>query len=226
MNVTKDFNKRYDFYGGSRSTNQEYASATKSLQYAKQGANISDATPERVTVVPATLSYKDTVGLFGVENVYVKLDLNIQNFAYEQPEVIINTYYDPVTTDSDAAFVNTYYQAVINRAEDLTTINDYEPADISNTLPGFARPMISVDLTNLKTGNQYVDNWLDIRLYTKDKIEHPYDRLIIPIDSYCYLGFHARNTKRLPYNIRCKVGELYSDMIDIPAAERKYIFNG
>lgn len=226
MDVTKDFNQRYDFYGGSRSTNQAYVAATKSLQYAKQGANISDATREPVTVVPATLNYKDTVGLFGVENVYIKLDLDIQNFAYEQPEVIINTYYDPLISDTDATFVNTYYQAVIDQFDDFVTVNTYEPAVISNTLPGFARPMISIDLTNLKTGNQYVDNWLDIRLYTKDKIEHPYDRLIIPIDSYCFLGFHARNTKRIPYNIRCKVGDLYSDMIDIPASERKYIFNG
>lgn len=226
MDVTQEFNKKYDFYGGSRSTNQAYVSANKSLQYAKQGANISDATPEKVTVVPSIINYKDTVGLFGVENVYIKLNLDIQSFAYEQPEIIINTYYDAKISDTDAEFVNTYYQAVIDPLDDRFTVNTYEPANITNTLPGFARPMISVDLTNLKTGNQYIDAWLDIRIYTKDKVEHPYDRLIIPIDSYCYLGFHARNTRRLPYNIRCKVGEIYSDLIDVPASERKYIFTG
>lgn len=226
MDVTQDLNRRYDAYGGSRSTNQAYVAANRSLQYAKQGANISDATPEKVTVVPSTLNYKDSVGLFGVENVYIKLDLNIQNYAYDQPEVIINTYIDARISDSDVELVNTYAQAIINELDDFIPVNDYDPARISNSLPGFAKPMISVDLKNLKTGNKYIDSWLDIRIYTKDRIEHEYDRLIIPIDSYCYLGFHARNTRRLPYNIKCVIGELYSDLIDIPASERKYVYTG
>lgn len=226
MDVTRDYNQRYDTYGGSRNTGQQYVSANKSLQYANQGSNISDATLEKVTVIPAEITYKDTVGLFGVENVYIKLDLKIKNYAYEQPEVIVNDYYDPVLTDNDNPLVNTYEQGFINNFDDITIVNTYEPARISNTLPQFVDPLVSIDLKNLKTGNKYIDSWLDVRIYNREKIEHPYDRIYISPNSYCYLGFHARNTKRLPYNIKTIIGEVYIDGIDLPASERQFVYRG
>ena len=34
---------------------------------------------ERVTAIPYTSNYKDTVGLFGAENIFIKVQLNVQN---------------------------------------------------------------------------------------------------------------------------------------------------
>ena len=68
---------------------------------------------------------------------------------------------------------------------------------------------VSVDLENLKTGNKYIDNWFDVRLYSKSREEHPYDKMYVRLNDYFYIGFHARNTKRLPYNVKCVIGREY-----------------
>ena len=67
-------------------------------------------------------------------------------------------------------------------------------------------PYVGVSLSNLKTGNKYIDAWFDVRLYTKAREEHPYDEMYLPVKDYFYIGFHARNTKRLPYNVECLIG--------------------
>jgi hypothetical protein len=80
-----------------------------------------------------------------------------------------------------------------------------------------------VDLTNLKTGNKYIDAWFDVTLYGKDKQPVEGDFLYTPTNSYFYLGFHARNTRRLPYNVDLKVGVEYLEYSDMTEAQRKLI---
>ena len=67
----------------------------------------------------------------------------------------------------------------------------------------------NVDLSNLKTNNKFIDNWFDVRLYNKNRKEHPYDKMFVRMTDYFYIGFHARNTKRLPYNVQCIIGNEY-----------------
>ena len=74
---------------------------------------------------------------------------------------------------------------------------------------GFIVDFLKVDLENLKTGNQYIDSWFDVRLYTRDRKEHPYNKMYVHLNDVFYIGFHARNTKRLPYNVSCDVGQQY-----------------
>jgi hypothetical protein len=147
------------------------------------------------------------VGLFGAENVFVKVDLNIKdtgNLCFEEPgwqclKMTLGAF--PV--------VNTYYTAVMDTGKDLTTVNTYEPAQIVNSLANINNPYVGVSLANLKTGNKYIDAWFDVRLYTKAREEHPYDEMYLPPSDYFYIGFHARNTKRLPYNVECLIGTGY-----------------
>jgi hypothetical protein len=83
--------------------------------------------------------------------------------------------------------------------------------------------LLSIDLKNLKTGNTYIDSWLDVRLYTADREEHPYDRMYIRENDFFYIGFHARNTRRLPYNVDCLVGDVYVREDSLTDDERRYI---
>ena len=206
MDVTQEILNNHLLYGASDNTAPGGLAASKSLNYAK-GASIQKPVLERVTVVPRRLKYADTVGLFGAENVFVKVDLNILdtgNLCFEEPgwECLKITF-------QLSEVVNTYSSAVMDPEKDLNTVNTYEPAQIVNTLSRLNNPYIGVSLANLKTGNKYIDAWFDVRLYTKAREEHPYDEMYLPPNDYFYIGFHARNTRRLPYNVECFIGTGY-----------------
>jgi hypothetical protein len=103
-----------------------------------------------------------------------------------------------------------YYTGVIDESKDLTTVNTYDPALIRrDRLGNLSNAYVSVDLENLKTGNKYIDSWFDVRLYSKAREEHPYDKMYVRLNDFFYIGFHARNTKRLPYNVKCVIGREY-----------------
>ena len=212
MDVTQEILNNVLMYGASDNTAPQGLAASKSLNYAK-GASIQKPVLENVSVVPRRLKYADTVGLFGAENVFIKVDLNIKdtgNLCFEEPgwECLKITF---------GAFpiVDTYYTAVIDVEKDLTTVNTYEPAQITNKLANIRNPYVGVSLANLKTGNKYIDAWFDVRLYTKSRQEHPYDEMYLPASDYFYIGFHARNTKRLPYNVECLIGTGYKSKNDV-----------
>ena len=40
---------------------------------------------------------------------------------------------------------------------------------------------------------------------------------------FFYIGFHARNTKRLPYNVNLKVGGEFISEYDLTPEERRYL---
>ena len=208
QDVTPQIIKTNEIYGASVNTNPAYASADKSLNYAA-GGSIQRPELDRVTIIPYTINYKDTVGLFGKENHFVRVNVNINKdyaFAcFEEPD-----WECAMITPDDLEIFNTYYTGVVDGSKDLTTVNTYDPALLSRqglaTLPD---SYVSVDLENLKTGNKYIDSWFDVRLYSKSREEHPYDKMYVRLNDYFYIGFHARNTKRLPYNVKCTVGREY-----------------
>ena len=208
--------------GGSGSHLPANYASSKTLNFAKDSATIQNARAEPVTAIPRRIDYSDTVGLFGAENVFVKVDLAIQSSssAFANIEVPENDYF-PVWTFPETDTINTYETALFDFTLDKTIVNTYEPARISNDLSQFKKPYINVKLQNLKTGNKYIDAYFDVRMYTKDRQEFPYDEMFIGINDYFYLGFHARNTKRLPYNVRLDIGELYLEYYDLSPAQRK-----
>jgi len=225
MNVTDQVIRSHQLYGGSDSNNPSYYSANKSLNYAKGSNSLMNARVEKVTAIPSALNYQDSVGLFGAENVYIKVQLDIKNTKsiYTDTGSPVNTY-EPATIDIDNPDLDIYYEAaLLDFAKDLFTENEYEPAVLANKIDTIARPLVSIDLANLKTGNKYIDAWFDVRLYTKDRKEHAYDKMYINPKEFFYIGFHARNTKRLPYNVSMTVGDVFTSEYNLPSSERRYL---
>ena len=89
--------------------------------------------------------------------------------------------------------------------------------------PFIPNGVVRVDLENLKTGNRFIDAWFDVRLYTKDRQEYSYDTMYIGVNDYFYIGFHARNTKRLPYNVRMTVGSEIISSYNLTSEQRQYL---
>ena len=207
MDVTKEIQKNHIVYGASDYTAPSGLSASKSLNYAK-GPTIIHPDRTTVTVIPSTLRYADTVGLFGAENYFLRVDLNITSevakACYEEPFwQCANIDYFRLEKDYG------WTSADIPQVDDPRR-NTYDPANIiQNKLPILDKGYISIDLTNIKTNNRFLDDWLDIRLYTQDREEHPYNKMYVPLKSFFYIGVHARNTKRLPYDIMCLIGQEY-----------------
>tara|TARA_R100001224_G_scaffold60384_1_gene35901 strand:- start:17 stop:694 length:678 start_codon:yes stop_codon:yes gene_type:complete len=224
MNVTKEINTSILQMGGSGSHLPANYASSKTLNFAKDSATIQNARTEPITAIPRSIYYSDTVGLFGAENVFVKVDLNIQNSTggftnIETPE---NDYF-PVWISDETGTTNSFDTAVMDFTKDKVTVNDFQPARISNDLSQYNKPYISIKLENLKTGNKWIDSYFDVRLYTKNREEFAYDEMFISIKDYFYIGFHARNTKRLPYNVRLDIGLTYKDFYELTPAERKLV---
>ena len=224
MNVTTEINNKIQSMGGSGCSNPTYLSSNKSLLFANGANSINTAPSQRVTAIPVQVNFSDSVGLFGSENRFVKVDLNIlsSSTVFANIEFPENTYF-PVWTLSDDTLINDYYTANFDYLLDPVTVNTYAPARVSGGLSDYQRPMVSIDLTNLKTGNKFIDAWLDVTLYGKDKQPVDGDFLYTDIDSYFYIGFHARNTRRLAYNVDLKVGVEYLEYNNMTAAQRKLV---
>jgi hypothetical protein len=206
--VTQRILDRHIIYGGSDGTNSAYYSSNKSLNYAT-GGSIARPENDKVSIIPFTINYNDTVGLFGSENHFVRVNVEIDtSVTFECFEGI--DWSCASITEVEPSLINTYSSAVIDIDKDLTTVNTYEPVELSiNSVATLPDSYLSVDLNNLKTGNKYIDAWFDVRLYNRERQEHPYDKMYVRLNDYFYIGFHARNTRRLPYNVKCVIGQEY-----------------
>ena len=114
--------------------------SNRTLDFAAQGSNINQAVPEPVSIIPIGLGYKDTVGLFGVENVYIKLDLDIKNINFKEADLVENDYREAEVTAGPVLIVNDYTDAESDPTDDTQVVNTYEPAQISNTLSQLSQP--------------------------------------------------------------------------------------
>ena len=206
MDVTRQILEQIREQGGSDNTNPATLSSSRSLNYAN-GGTIQRAQEITITSIPLTLNFKDAVGL-GVNNTYIKCNLkDIQaRFACFEPvgwecaRILINYTPDP---ESD------YEEGDIEDFEDLVIVNDYEPASLENS--GFTsheKPKLNVTLHNRGTGNIYQDRDFDAFIIkkTKDPIGSG-EQLWCNLNDHFYLGFHARNTKRIPYDVDVHIGE-------------------
>ena len=228
MDVTDQIQQINIVYGCSSNTNPSGLSASRSLNFAN-GASIQKPIVEPIATLPFKINYKDTVGLFGAENCFVKINFHLLGSGsgcYEPPGWECARETDAVEKDPNYSDIGIPDQQGAYKSDplkDLTIENEYEPAQWSDALVLDAGDYIEVCLKNLKTGNQYIDDWLDIRLYTSQREEHPYDVMYIhPKDTF-YIGFHARNTRRLPYNVELTFGDNFIDRYKLTADERRYI---
>lgn len=210
QDVTPQILKNHVVYGASDYTAPHRYASGRALNYVS-GGSISSPEVDRVSVTPYTLRYKDSVGLFGCENHFVKVDLQVDGTivlaCYEEEfwdcaivkeQNDIQAYWDQVMIDAlhnKPIEPDGFYQAAINR----------------NSLPSLSnkRGFFSIELINNKTGNKYNDAWIDVRLYTKNRQEHPYNKMYVRPRDQFYIGFHARNTRRLPYDVECVIGANY-----------------
>jgi len=163
--------------------------------------------------------------MFGTENIFIKVDLNIQNTTkvFDSEEILNGDYFEANTlniTDPGAPF---WESVLFDFQQDLFIENEYEIADVSTQFAFVPNGVVRVDLENLKTGNRFIDSWFDVRLYTKDRQEYAYDTMYVGVNEYFYIGFHARNTKRLPYNVRMTVGSEIISSYDLTSEQRQYL---
>ena len=87
MDITDEILQHHKIYGSSDFTAQFATASSKALNYA-EGASIQKPETMMVTTIPRQITYQDTVGLFGAENHFVRVDLKIQNpvsACYEEP---------------------------------------------------------------------------------------------------------------------------------------------
>ena len=207
-------------YGSSDNMQPRYMSANRSLNYAS-GGSITSPDQDRVSIIPFNINYKDTVGLFGKENhfikINVKIDPNVALACFEEEGWKCAIFSAEEGTDEAG------YTSGTLTPNDIDLVNSYYRANvIEDQLKTGYKNLLSVDLHNFKTGNKYVDVWLDVRLYTRNREEHPYDKLYVAMNDYFYIGFHARNTRRLPYNVQLQVGqEFFSE--GVPDSELRYV---
>jgi len=220
MDVTEEILQNCMLYGSSDNTAPGGLSSSRSLNYAN-GPSITRPETTEVNLIPFTLKYRDTVGLFGAENYFVKVNVKLDSAiaakCFEEP------FWECALIRNLPELDDYYTTAVIDLSKDLEVIEEYTPANFKMSIKRWFKGMISVDLNNLKTGNTYIDSWLDVRLYTSDREEHPYDKMYIRENDFFYIGFHARNTRRLPYNVDCLIGDTYIAEGDLTGEERRYI---
>ena len=220
MSVTAEIQRNHQIYGASDNTAPAGLVSSRALNYAA-GPSITRPDEIAIALIPYTLQYQGAVGLFGAENYFVKVKVNVNrefvDACFEEPFWECAQISD--FTDADPF----YTAAIIDQDADLNTVNTYDPAEINERLTQRYRAYVSVDLNNLKTGNIYVDSWLDVRLYTANREEHPYDLMYIRENDVFYIGFHARNTRRLAYNVNCAIGKEYIADIEMTNEQRKYI---
>lgn len=222
MDLTQEINTAILSMGGSGSGLPANYASSRNLNFAKDSATIQNAKTETVTAIPRTINYSDTVGLFGAENVFLKIDLNILSAASAFSNISTpENDYIPAWTTQSSGTVNTYQPGSFDFDRDHTTVNDFQPARVSNDLSAFSKPYVNVKLENLKTGNRFLDAYFDVRIYTKNREEFGHDEMYISAFDHFYLGFHARNTKRIPYNVRLEVGDVYVSYFDLTPAQLK-----
>ena len=222
MDVTTQIRRHHQHYGGSDSTNPRYLSAQRSMQYGS-GNNInSPIVLPTVHAVPFRFEFDDTIGLPGKENKFYKVnfDLEIVNGCYEEPRWecvnVIEQDYDNLAPGG-----TNWNPALWLFNKDLQEIyQDYEPATVNRELPDYSDPMASVHVMKQDTGNQYVDKWVDVRLYKEDHNEFPNNYAFSGLRGSATFGIHARNTKELPYKVALVIGKQFLPGALVKAVDR------
>ena len=107
MNVTAEILKHDQVYSASDNTNPDRYASGKVLNYAS-GASITRPDVEEISVVPYNLHYEDSVGLFGVENYFLRINLNVVG------DIVLAEYMEPGYNAAkiDLFDATTYHRAI------------------------------------------------------------------------------------------------------------------
>ena len=238
IDVTEQIREINKIYGSSANTQQNQTASSKGLNYAI-APTMQRAKPLNLTAFPYTFNFIGEIGLFGAENVYARIDMNLLTLLNDQEvdedgwqpayidfgyDITVNTYepavidvdldpppaepdpYDQIPPEQEAS---TQTCVFIGGIPDEPILQCYYHARITLRPPDFDDPLVSVELFNRGTGNIYIDTWLEPMLYTRDGEMWPYDIMYLSPKDFFYVGFHARNTRRLAYNIDVKIGSTY-----------------
>lgn len=218
MDVTKAINQIHNQYGGGGNSIASTLSANRSLNFAEGASIQKPVVTGTITRLPFTLKFKGTVGSFGADNQFFEINTSIQDYGREEvyedgwAVALVSEY-----TDTDPYYV----PGLVNQRNDNEIVNTYYPGIITDNLFGITKPVFTLEMKNKGTGNMYEDAWLDVRLYTKAKEEHPYDGMILQADDKLYVGFHARNTRRLSYDVEIVIGESFTNEYRLTAEQRQ-----
>ena len=221
MDVTSSINQIQNTYGGGCNSIADALSSSKALNFAEGGSIQKAVKTGVITQLPFVFNFKGTAGLFGAENQFFEINLDILDYSAKDSSR--DGYFQAVVYQS--VDTDTYYQtAVIDPDSDTTpVVNEFNSAEITNELSDTAKPVFTLSLINKGTGNKYEDAWLDTRLYSKYKEEHPYDEMLVRSKDKLYIGFHARNTRRLSYDVQLVLGLEYMSEYELNENERKLL---
>ena len=196
MDVTTQLLKKYQTYSVDPKTNLA-------------GTSLSKAEIAEVRTVPSTLEYSNSVGLSKGKNYFLKVKLNIIG------NTILKEYMEPGYLRSDLDFFESENDTGYVSSSVDQVSSEQDSAFTTSATPALTLPAIgldaylSIELKNLNTSNIYVDSNVDVRLYTSEHEEHPYDLMYVKPLDFFYVGVHARNTRSLPYNIQINIGNEY-----------------
>lgn len=202
--ITDQLNSSRNTYGGSDLTNPAYNAASKSLNLSSATNSIINATGVTISTIPFTITYEDSIGLFGAENYYTKINLNVIDTGNQQ--IIVNDYIG-LTRSTDVALLNTYSAATEDELLDIAPANDFDPASRELGIDELPELFITLELNNEGTGNIYNDKHIEANLYDSDFNIANYEDVLVNSKGEFYLGVHCYNTRRIPYKISVTIGE-------------------
>lgn len=221
--VTPQIISYAQLYGGSDNTNQSATASSRTMQYAV-GSTVQKPVQVPVKTVPQVMHLQNPagVGLFGSEMVVVRFDLDIRDSGRLDNcgPMDFEGYFPACLHLTDEGTINTYEQVLIDQRLDLGTVNTYEPARLSNGAITGWQPMVNVRLDKLSTGNQYQDCWVDATFLNHNRTAMAETEFWTPIKSTFYLSIAARNTRRLPYNLKVTIGQQVQSLQHLSPQER------
>jgi len=222
MDVTEQYLNSLNIYGGSELTSSDSLVGSNSIVYA-QGPSMQRAIEQTVTTIPFEINYQGDIGLMGTENIFFKINLDIQDTGaidncFEEPE------YECVRVNMITALDANYDELVIDVDASEGDEPIYNAAQFTNQLPfEEGDTLIGVRLTHEGTGNIYEDSNVDSRLYSICRFEHGFDDMFVGLKSSFYVGIHARNTKRNSYNVKCKLGTDFARPEELTSEKRQLL---
>lgn len=201
--ITDQLNSSRNIYGGSDLTNPAYSAASKSLNLSSATNSIINAIGPTISTIPFTITYEDNLGLFGAENYYTKVNLDIIDTGNQQ--IIVNDYIG-LTRSTDVALLNTYSAVTEDDLLDLGPVNDFDPALRELGIDEVPELFITLKLNNEGTGNIYNDRHIEANLYDSELNIVDYSDPLINSKGEFYVGVHCYNTRRIPYKISVTIG--------------------
>lgn len=210
-------------YGGMGSTKPQSLSVNRRLDFAR-GNTIQNPALEFVNIAPVSLTFEDSVGLFGAENTFVKVQLNVVAKEITSSSLLDSDLYLSVAflRNRVEGDLPDYSAAFISHGADVGIVNDYESAENNTELPVLVDPVVSVSMNNIGTGNIYIDQYLDVTFYDADRRAIDGDKLYVGANNFFYVGFHARKPKRLPYKVALEIGIEFESGLLQTAAQKEY----